>query len=239
MRVRVMRFSGSSYLSDCRARKLTQTYKSYILFTMSKSASTFLLIAVAAVFVVAGLLVGSWMLKGAYDLQAAQEYPAPRMLNEFRLERGNGSPFLLEDLQGQWSLMFFGFTNCPDVCPDTLALLATAMEELEPKTRAPLPQVVLVSVDPERDRGSAMDEYVRWFNPEFLAVTGEHDELERLTRQFGVIYYAESPDPESGFYNVDHTAVVLIVDPQGQVVGHFSQPLDIDALIADIFRLTS
>lgn len=206
---------------------------------MSKPASTLLLIAVAAVFVVAGLLVGSWMLQGAYDLEAAQEYPEPRVLNEIRLERGDGSPFLLEDLQGQWSLMFFGFTNCPDVCPDTMALLATALEDMEPKTRAPLPQVVFVSVDPERDRGEAMDEYARWFNPEFVAVTGEHDELERLTRQLGVIYYAEPPDPESGFYNVDHTAVVVIIDPRGRVIGHFSQPLDIDTLIADLFRLTS
>lgn len=206
---------------------------------MSKPTSTLLLIAVAAVFVVAGLLVGSWMLQGSYELEAAQEYPEPRVLNEFRLERGDGSPFLLEDLQDQWSLMFFGFTNCPDVCPDTMALLATALEDMEPKTRAPLPQVVFVSVDPERDRGAAMDEYARWFNPEFVAVTGEHDELERLTRQLGVVYYAEPPDPESGFYNVDHTAVVLIVDPQGRVIGHFSQPLDIDALIADLFRLTS
>lgn len=206
---------------------------------MSKQASTLILVAVAAAFVVLGLLIGSWMLSGTYDLDTAQQYPEPRPLSEFRLERGDGSPFLPEDLRDQWSLMFFGFTNCPDICPDTMALLAAALKDMAPKTRSPLPQVVFVSVDPRRDRGDTLDEYARWFNPEFIAVTGEPEELDRLTRQLGVIYYAEPPDPDTGFYNVDHTAVVLIIDPQGRAVAHFSQPLELDAIVADLFRLTS
>lgn len=194
---------------------------------------------VAAVCVVAGLLVGSWMLAGAYDLDTAQQYPEPRVLEQFQLERGDGTPFTLEHLQGQWSLMFFGFTNCPDICPDTLALLAAVMEDMEPKTRKPLPQVVFVSVDPERDQGADLDDYARWFNPHFIAVTGAQEELQRLTRQLGVIYYYETPDPQTGFYNVDHSGVVLIIDPQGRAIAHFSQPLEIEAIVADLFRLTS
>ncbi len=200
---------------------------------------TLVIVVTAIVFLTAGLLAGNWMLSRSHELRAAQMFPQPRDLIDFRLETGDGQPFSRAELEGQWSLMFFGFTHCPDICPDTMALLASAMETMEPMSRNALPQVVFVSVDPERDRGETLSDYARWFNDDFKAVTGDHEELGKLTRHLGMVYYREAADSESGYYNVDHSSSILLIDPDGRLIARFPPPLDRDDLVADLFQLTS
>ncbi len=196
-----------------------------------------LVIMVAAV--AAGLFASRTMIDRTLDLRAATLFPTAREMSDFRMETAAGEPFTLENLQGQWSLLFFGFTNCPDVCPDTLAMLAESMEQLRLMRREELPQVVFVSVDPERDQGELLEEYVTWFDPEFKAVTGSEDQLQALTRQLGIVYWREEPDERTGFYNVDHSAAVLIIDPEGRLHGRFGHPLVPEDVVADLFRLSS
>ena len=186
----------------------------------------------------AGLIVSNQMIQRTADWQAASLFPTPRALADFELQTADGEPFTRENLLGQWNLLFFGFTNCPDVCPDTLAMLSQSMRQLELMRRDDKPQVIFVSVDPARDYGELLSDYVSWFNQDFIAVTGEEPQLQALSRQLGVVYFHEEPDERTGFYNVDHSAAVLIVDPEGRFFGRFPHPLTPDYVTADLFRLT-
>lgn len=199
----------------------------------------FLILVIMVAAIAAGLLASRFMIERTQDLRAAQLFPTPRALTEFRMETAAGEPFTRASLEGRWSLMFFGFTNCPDVCPDTLAILAHSMEQLRLMRREELPQVVFVSVDPVRDQGDLLADYVAWFDPTFLAVTGSEEQLQALTRQLGIVYWREAADEHTGFYNVDHSAAVLIIDPQGRLYGRFGHPLVPADVTADLFRISS
>lgn len=187
----------------------------------------------------AGLISARLLMDRSIELRAAAVFPDPRPIVEFELRKASGGTFRRADLEGRWSLLFFGFTNCPDICPDTMSMLAGAMDSLELMRRENLPQVVFISVDPERDSGDALERYVTWFNPEFLAVTGNDAQLQALTRQLGIVYYRGAADPATGMYEVEHSGSVLIIDPQGRLYGRFGPPIDSDDLVADLFRLTS
>lgn len=198
---------------------------------------TFLIVIVMVLAAAAGLIVAQQMMQRTAEWRAAQLFPTPRPLADFALETADGQPFSKANLEGQWSLLFFGFTNCPDVCPDTMAMLSQSMNQLELMRQDRKPQVVFVSVDPERDHGELFGDYVRWFNDDFIGVTGDDRQLQALGRQVGIVYYLEEPDEATGFYNVDHSASVLIVDPQGRLFGRFAHPLDPEAVTADLFQL--
>lgn len=192
------------------------------------------LVAVAALL--AGLIVARGMLEESVQLQAASIYPEARTLAPFELEESSGEAFTESDLQGRLSLLFFGFTNCPDICPDTLGVLARAMAKLETMRIDQMPQVVFISVDPQRDAGDTMQDYVEYFDPRFRAVTGDDRALADLTGQVGAMFVRHSPD-ESGYYAVDHSGMVVIVDAQGRMIGRFPPASDADAIAADLFAL--
>lgn len=167
---------------------------------------------------------------------AASIYPEQRPVSAFELRDADGRAFTEQALTGRISLLFFGFTHCPDICPDTLSVLDGALDQLETMRVEPLPQVVFVSVDPVRDDGSAMQTYVENFDPRFIAVTGEDEDLQPLTGQLGVLYARNAADAQ-GFYTVDHSGMVVIIDSQGRVLGRFRQGTDADAIAADLFKL--
>lgn len=164
--------------------------------------------------------------------------PEPRELPAFELIDMDGEPFTPASLQGQWSFLFFGYTYCPDICPLTMALLGSAMDEirnLEPG--ADDPDVVFVSVDPDRDTPDALKQYVGYFNPEFTGVTGPMEELTPLTRALGILHRkAEDPrDPDN--YLVDHSASILVINPQGRLQAVLSAPHQVETLASDFLRI--
>lgn len=158
-------------------------------------------------------------------LQPARPLPA------FDLISDAGKPFTREDLQGRWSLVFFGFTHCPAICPNTLTLLQqtkTALEDLQP---AQQPQLVFISVDPERDTPAAMHEYVRFFGPTLRGVTGAPDAIAALTQALGVpVSRVELP---GGDYTVDHSAAIFLVNPRGEFNALFSSPKTTQDIASD------
>ncbi|RMG58242.1 MAG: SCO family protein [Gammaproteobacteria bacterium] len=163
---------------------------------------------------------------------------APRALPDFRLQDHNGQPFTPERLQGHWNLLFFGYTHCPDVCPTTLAMLRQAMQAYRELGGNPDDwQVVFVSVDPQRDTLERLREYVRYFDPAFLGVTGDPEQLQRLALGVGVVYgRVENPkDPDN--YLVDHSASIIAIDPQGREAAVFSPPHVPQALARDMLIL--
>ncbi len=134
--------------------------------------------------------------------------------------------------EGQWDLVFFGFTNCPDICPLTLQVLSAAKRQLEEQGQLPLPRIVLVSVDPERDTPAKMAQYVNAFGDDNLGITGDLDELRKLTTGLGIFFEKQANNKPS--YAVDHSSVVIVIDPAGQFHSLFSGPHVIENFVHDL-----
>jgi protein SCO1 len=165
--------------------------------------------------------------------------PEPRPVAGFDLVDGAGRPFSAERLQGRWSLLFFGFTHCPDVCPSALYDLDLASRRLAEagNETGVAHQVVFVSVDPERDTPERIAQYVAHFNPEFIGASGAHEQLEALTAQLGVAYRIEAHEAGSERYDVVHSASVILIDPRGRLRGAFPPPLDAQGMARDLANL--
>ena len=148
----------------------------------------------------------------------------PRDIGEFALVDHRGAPFVPESLEGHWTLIFFGFTYCPDVCPTTMAFLSSFIKELE-GTEAEDTRVVMLSVDPARDTVEQLAAYVPYFNPDFTGVTGEFLDLFRVATAMNTPFRKVPGQDEN--YLVDHSANVVLINPRGDYHGFFKAPLDL------------
>lgn len=158
----------------------------------------------------------------------------PRPLPGFSLVDHRGEPITETALSGEWHLLFFGFTHCPAICPNTLALLDNVSQADEFKEAAP--QVVLITVDPERDTPQRMNGYLAGFNPDFQGITGPADDLSALRKALFVP--AKRIDTENG-YTMDHGSAVVVVNPDGAVAGYFTPPHESESMISDLHKLIS
>lgn len=198
--------------------------------------SKFLAPALAVGAAVLGLIAASlWFAPpSAPTLSAGTLLPQPRALNDFALTGDDGQPLTKARLQGRWTIVFPGFTHCPDVCPDTLARL----KQLEAQLRQQGVQinVLFLSIDPQRDGAPQLSSYVHYFSPEFLGATAQEPELARVTRELGIAY-AKVPGKSEGEYTMDHSAALVLLDPQVRVAAYFTPPLRVEALAADLLQL--
>lgn len=149
-------------------------------------------------------------------------WPGPKTLGPFSVIDHDNNPFTLADLRGKWSLLFFGFTHCPDICPVTLAIMDKTHSRLD---QARDVQFVFVTVDPERDTSERMEQYLTSFNPEFVGLGGSAEQIAGLTGQVGLPYFRDKTQDEEN-YLVDHGASLFMIDPLGRLVGIFSAPHD-------------
>ena len=179
----------------------------------------------------AGIFVATKVNEPA-ELQTAFAIPFPDPLPEFSLLDQSGQRVNADSFRGQWDLVFFGFTNCPDICPTTLQILANVKHELAEAGATSLPRVVLVSVDPERDTPQLMGQYVDYFGEGNLGVTGEIEGINTLTAALG-IYFEKAPTAD-GDYSVDHSAAVLVINPEGEFSALFSAPHIIANYVHDL-----
>jgi protein SCO1 len=197
-----------------------------------------LLIVIAAVAAALGLWLGSRIFSNAPpQLSAAVLYPAPRALPDFRLTRSDGSSLTLADWKGRWTIAFFGYTSCPDVCPTTLATFKQVWSRLARTPAADRWRFDFISVDPERDTPERLATYVGYFDKDFVAATGSDEELSRLTRALGLVY-SRAP-AGNGDYAVDHSASAVIIDPDGREAGLFRPPFDAAKIAADLQALAA
>jgi protein SCO1/2 len=155
-------------------------------------------------------------------LQTAFAIPLPDPLPDFSLLDQTGQRVNADTFRGQWDLVFFGFTNCPDICPTTLQILANVKRELIDTGAKTIPRIVLVSVDPERDTPEILGRYVDYFGEGNLGITGEIEGITTLTAALG-IYFEKAPAPD-GNYSVDHSAAVLVINPDGEFSALFGAP---------------
>ncbi|MDE0789518.1 MAG: SCO family protein [Woeseiaceae bacterium] len=156
------------------------------------------------------------------ELRSALIIPEPIELPNFSLLDHTNKPVTADTFRGQWDLVFFGFTNCPDICPTTLQTLASIKRELENTGSETTPRIVLVSVDPERDTPAVLGQYVNYFGQGNLAVTGQIDEIVKLTAALGIYFKKTVVDGDN--YSVDHSAAVLLINPDGEFSALFSAP---------------
>lgn len=151
-------------------------------------------------------------------------FDTPRDPGEFSLIDHHGSPFTREDLIDQWTLIFFGFTHCPDICPTTMAELAELKAQLV-GTEASDARVVMLSVDPARDTPERLTQYVPYFHADFIGVTGDFTDILSFAQRLNAPFRKVS-EPD-GAYQMEHSANVMLMNPRGDYHGFFRAPLDI------------
>ena len=145
-----------------------------------------------------------------------------------------GDTVSLADLKGRWSLLFFGYTYCPDICPMTLMHMNRLMKRLSEEEREQL-NVVLVSVDPVRDRPEQLGQYMDYFNPDFIALTGNPDNMKKLAAQLNAFY--ARVDREDGGYLMDHSANIVLLDSGLNYRGYIEPPHDLKRMLPVIRSL--
>lgn len=198
-------------------------------------SSRFLTVAVAVGAAVLGLAAASFLLRPpAIDIKSGTLLSQPRQLPDFSLVADNGQPFNLASLQGHWTILFPGFTSCPDVCPTTLAFLKNLTGKLDAEGHKF--NVVFISVDPDRDTPERLANYVHFFNPAFVGATAKEPELGRFTQMMGIAY-AKVPGKTPETYTMDHTAALVLVDPKGRITAYFTPPHHMDAMSADLINI--
>lgn len=144
---------------------------------------------------------------------------APRELPAVAMTDARGRDFSIADLAGRPALVFFGYTNCPDICPITLAVIAQAMQQLGTEADAKLPQVLFVSVDPARDSPETIRAYLRGFDETFIGATAPDAALAPLLQTFGVTVHRQASD--NGAYNVTHNGAIFVLDDAGRWIALF------------------
>jgi protein SCO1 len=164
-------------------------------------------------------------------LERAVWLPDGLPLADFAFVDESGAPFDARRLRGRWTYVFFGFASCPDICPTTLATLASVRSSLRDLPTALHPDVLLVTVDPSRDDATRLAPYVRHFDPAFHAVTGNEASLARLASALGAAY-ARVPLAGGG-YTMDHTSSLFLIGPDGRLVATSGAPHDAEVIARD------
>jgi protein SCO1/2 len=195
--------------------------------------------AVIAIVLAAVLVVAA----GALLALAVREAPrgaagtalASAIGGPFRLIDQNGKPVSDADLKGKWQLVFFGYTHCPDTCPTALNEIALALDQLGVK-RGEI-EIVFITVDPERDTPEVMKSYVQSFDAPIIALTGSADAVAQAAKAYRV-YYAKHPRGD-GDYDMDHSAVIYVMNPEGRFTATFTPDSTADAIAQRLQKLIS
>jgi len=202
---------------------------------MSKSLFTTLILGVIIIPAIVGTLLYQGGRVDRSDLENlnATVFRVPRDISQFELTDHTNKTFNQDSLKGNWSFIFFGFTNCPDVCPNTLSVMnvmANTLEKNQPDKV--IPRFMMVSVDPKRDTVEVLSKYIPYFNNSFIGLTGKSSEqIDAITKQFSIPYFIKKKSPTDTEYEVQHSGAILLVNPQGKLHALFSAPHTPEKLI--------
>jgi protein SCO1 len=218
---------------------------------------------IVAVLLLFGVGIGFIIKSGLYQhkpkphFHAAQLLPASKVLVSFKLEKNQNDFFTAENFTGRWSLIFFGFTSCPDFCPLELQKLGSVLQYAQTSKVLPshLPlQVIFISLDPERDTPEKIKNYTAFFHPQMLGLSGSNSELAKIAQFFGADYSRQGlrnglpvsipsgvdmPENIANDYQLEHSARIFIINPQGAYIGSFAPPHNSELLWADLQLIIS
>ncbi|MCY7354899.1 MAG: SCO family protein [Lysobacter sp.] len=207
---------------------------------------TTLLIVISALAAGLGLLASKAFFQDRdHDTRPAMQtvklFPQARALPAYALRQSDGTQLVPGELAGHWTVVFLGFTHCPDICPTTLAELAQAQKQWAVLPESTRPRVLFVSVDPDRDTPMEIGEYAHAFHRDTLAATADIPALESFAKSMSLVFVKMPPEAgaPADQYSVDHTASLAVLDPQGRMAGVITPPMRPKAIAADLIALTS
>ncbi|XP_056429014.1 protein SCO2 homolog, mitochondrial [Hyla sarda] len=154
---------------------------------------------------------------------------------DFSLTNHKGQPCCKKDLRGNWVLMYFGFTHCPDICPDELQKLSSAVTQLDKDPTLPPVLPVFISVDPERDNVTELAKYVSDFHPRLVGLTGSQEEIKAVAQAYRV-YYSAGPRDEDNDYIIDHTILIYLLNPDGLFTDYYNRSINDQELAESVKR---
>jgi len=201
--------------------------------------SKFLSFALICLAGIAGIVASAmWRHPAAPDLTTGTFLTPSRKLPDFSLIDQNGKVYGNANLRGHWSMLFFGYTNCPDFCPTTLTTLAAMQKSLRAAKVPVRPQVIFVSVDAKRDTPAQMAKYVPYFDPEFIGLTAaDQPSIEAVAKKLGVAVIIQ-PTTDGG-YSVDHSDAIFVLSPDGRLAAILTGPFNVDAVQRDFQRIVA
>lgn len=170
------------------------------------------------------------------EYQALKLFPQGKSFSGFTLTSHHGQPWQADSFKGTYSVVFFGFANCPDICPTTLLDMQKIDHQLK-QQNLPSPRFIFISVDPDRDTPENLKEYIGFFNPEFYALTGDAANILSIATQLGVAYNVAEHEPGDLVYDVDHASALYVLNPAGERIGLFTAPHDVQLITQDLMAL--
>lgn len=176
--------------------------------------------------VIAVLFFGAWHL----IIPNFQNRQPTKTLMAFNLTDTNGSPFTEQSIRGHWTVLFFGYPGCPDVCPQTLDIVRQAWESYTPNKQPPA-KFVFANIDPNPNTNMELKSFLHAYNPNFIGVSGDHKEIAQLCDQLGIFH-------EQQTNRIDHTAALLIIDPQARLTAIISPPFTAEDIVNNLELLT-
>ena len=188
----------------------------------------------AILALVGGYYAGNMFKREAPSPVLASVLQPPKEIRPFELTGGDGEKFTLDNLRGHWTLVYFGYTYCPDICPTTLSDIARVYNRLadRPKITGDL-KTLLISVDPARDTPKRLQEYVTFFRDDYIAATGDKEAIDQVAKDFAAFYKIHEPD-ENGNYPVDHSSIVSLVNPDGKIEAIFISVAEAPQVASDL-----
>lgn len=200
----------------------------------------FLFILVAIVAIGSGLIVQSSKAPPAErpEFKKLILLPNTKPLVDVDFIDHNGQKFGMAEFKGKWSILFFGFTNCPDICPTTMQTLKHVKAKIEQRGLWHNYQTIMVSVDPERDTTARLASYVPYFDPEFIGISGPLESTTSFAKNLGILFF-KGDQAANGGYDVDHGAAIILVDPQGQYAGVMTAPHLEESISEDLIALAN
>lgn len=164
--------------------------------------------------------------------------PSGKALTQFQLTDHNNQKLTEKNFLDNWTIVFTGYTNCPDVCPTSLTALQQTVELMQSRQMA-IPKVLFISIDPERDTTEKLASYVTYFNKDFIAATGPDAALKNITKQLAA-FYAKTPGASGDInemdYLMDHSAVLILINPKAEIQAFFQGPHYPELIIESLVR---